>query len=89
MATNIEADLAELIAPHLHKPAEAKKVIANVFAAPGRVDLRGEEIRVRLTPAANRNERAAIQWLLAQLTSMQLTLPRDRRRRPLRFEAQP
>jgi hypothetical protein len=89
VATNIEADLAELIAPHLHKPAEAKKVIANVFAAPGRVDLRGEEIRVRLTPAANRNERAAIQWLLAQLTSMQLTLPRDRRRRPLRFEAQP
>ena len=88
VATNIEADLAEMIAPYLHKPAEAKKVVANVFAAPGRVEISNDEIRVRLAPAANRTEREAIANLLAQLTAMQLTLPRDRRSRSLRFEVQ-
>lgn len=88
VATNIEADLAEMIAPHLRRPREAKKVVANVFAAPGRVEINGDEIRVRLAPAANRSERAAIKQLLAQLTAMQLTLPRDSRRRILRFEIQ-
>jgi hypothetical protein len=88
VAANIEADLAELIASHLTRPREAKKVIANLFAAPGRVDTGTDEIRVRLAPAANRSERAAIKRLLAQLTAMRLTLPRDGRRRPLRFELQ-
>lgn len=88
VATNIEADLAERIAPFLRRPREAKKVIANVFAAPGRVYVSDGEIRVRLAPAANRSERSAIRDLLAQVTAMQLTLPRDARRRPLRFEVQ-
>ncbi len=89
VATNIEADLAEMIAPHLSKPAEAKKVIANLFAAPGRVEISSHEVRVRLAPAANRTERAAIARLLAHLTAMRLTLPRDGRNRTLRFEVQP
>ena len=71
------------------EPAEAKKVVANVFAAPGRVEIRNDEIRVRLAPASNRTERAAIAHLLAQLTAMRLTLPRDSRRRALRFDVQP
>jgi hypothetical protein len=89
VAANIEADLAELIAPYLRRPREAKKVIANVFAAPGRVDVTPHEIRVRLAPAANRAERAAIRHLLAEVTARRLALPGDAGRRPLRFEVQP
>jgi hypothetical protein len=89
VCANVEADLADLVAPYLPKPREAKKVIANVFAAPGRVDVTTGEIRVRLAPAANRSERAAIRWLLTHVTAMRLTLPGDVERRPLRFELQP
>ncbi|MGH7327048.1 MAG: putative transposase, partial [Polyangiaceae bacterium] len=89
VCANIEADLAEMIAPHLRRPREAKKVIANLFAAPGRVDVTPREIRVRLAIAANRSERAAIRRLLAELTGMRLTLPRDGSRRSLRIEVQP
>lgn len=89
VCANVEADLAEMIAPHLRRPREAKKVIANLFAAPGRVDVTPREIRVRLAIAANRSERAAIKRVLAQVTAMRLVLPRDGRRRSLRFEVQP
>jgi hypothetical protein len=89
VCANVEADLADLIAPYLRKPREAKKVIANVFAASGRVDVTADEVRVRLAPAANRSERPAIRWLLTHVTAMRLTLPGDAERRPLRFELQP
>lgn len=89
VAANIESDLADLIAAHLQRPREAKKVIANLFTAPGRVDVTPREIRVRLAAAANRSERAAIRRLLAQVSASQLTLPGDARHRPLRFELQP
>ena len=88
VAANIEADLAERIVPYLRKPHEAKKVVANVFAAPGRVVVTHREIRVQLAPAANRSERAAIRRLLGQVTMLGLTLPGDARRRTLRFELQ-
>ncbi|TMQ15738.1 MAG: hypothetical protein E6J91_12870 [Deltaproteobacteria bacterium] len=86
MCANVEAELADIIAPALTRPREAKKVIANVFAAPGRIDVTTSEIRVRLSPAANRSEHAAIQRLLAEITARRLTLPGDIRDRPLRFE---
>ena len=89
VCANVESDLAEWIAPHLRKPREAKKVIANLFAAPGRVDVTSTEVHVRLQPAANRSERTGIRHLLRRLNAMRLTLPGDTRRRPLRFEAQP
>lgn len=88
VAANIEADLAERIAPHLRKPQEAKKVIANVFSAPGRVVVTTHEIRVQLAPAANRSERAAIRRFLAQVTMLGLVLPGDARRRTLHLELQ-
>ena len=86
VCANVEAELADIIAPALKRPREAKKVIANVFAAPGRVDVTKSEIRVRLSPAANRSEHAAIRRLLAEITARKLTLPGDAQRRPLRFE---
>lgn len=89
VCANVEADLAEMIAPHLRRPREAKKVIANLLASPGRVDVTTGEIRVRLAIPSNRSERHAIERLLARLTAMRLTLPRDGRRRSLRFEVQP
>ena len=85
VCANIEAELADIIAPALTRPREAKKVVANVFAAPGRVDVTMSEIRVRLSPAANRSEHAAIQLLLANINARSLTLPGDARRRPLHF----
>jgi hypothetical protein len=86
VCANVEAELADIIAPALKRPREAKKVIANVFAAPGRVDVTTSEIRVRLSPAANCSEHAAIRRLLADITARKLALPGDARRRPLRFE---
>jgi hypothetical protein len=86
VCANVEAELADVIARALKRPREAKKVIANVFAAPGRVDVSPSEIRIRLSPAANRSEHAAIGRLLADITARKLTLPGDVRRRPLRFE---
>lgn len=86
VCANVESELADIIAPTLSRPREAKKVIANVFAAPGRVDVTPSEIRVRLSPAANRSEHAAIRQLLADVTVRKLTLPGDIRSRPLRFE---
>jgi hypothetical protein len=88
VCANVEAELelADIIALALKRAREAKKVIANVLAAPGRVDVTVSEIRVRLSPAANRSEHAAIHRLLADITARKLTLPGDARRRPLRFE---
>lgn len=86
VCANAEADLAAVIAPHLKKPAEAKKVAANLLAAPGRVDVRPDVISVRLAPAANRTERAALTALLEQVNGWNLTLPGDHRSRPLRFQ---
>jgi hypothetical protein len=86
VCANVEAELADIVALTLTRPREAKKVIANVFAAPGRVDVTTSEIRVRLSPAANRSEHAAIRQLLAEITVRKLTLPGDIRSRPLRFE---
>ena len=89
VCANAESDLATLLAPHLHKPREAKKVVANVLAAPGQVAVTETAIRVRLAPAASRSERRAIAALLRAVNLRRLTLPGDARRLPLRFELQP
>ena len=89
VCANAESDLAALIAPHLRRPREAKKVVANLLAAPGQVIVTEAAIRVRLAPAANRSERRAIDAMLAAFNQRGLTLPGDRRRLPLRFETQP
>ncbi|MBE7448006.1 MAG: hypothetical protein HS111_03695 [Kofleriaceae bacterium] len=80
---------ASLIAPHLTRPREAKKVIANLLAAPGQVIVTDAAIRVRLAPAANRSERKAIAALLAAINERGLTLPGTAGGLPLRFETQP
>lgn len=85
---NVEADLANALAPHLPRATEAKKTLANLFAAPGRVRVGLRTISVDLAPAATALERAAFQTLLASLNREKLSLPGDERRRRLRFRSQ-
>jgi hypothetical protein len=85
---NAEADLAVRLGPHLPRAAEAKKLLASVFAAPGRVTVLADAIRVHLEPAATTSERRALAALLAEVTDLRLTLPGDAQPRPLHFEVQ-
>jgi len=89
VCANAESDLATMLAPHLNRPREAKRVIANIFAAPGKVAVTDHAIHVRLAPAANRSERTAIEQLLAALNQRNLTLPGDPATLPLHFDLQP
>jgi hypothetical protein len=89
VCANAESELATLVAPHMGRPREAKKVIANVFAAPGRVTVTDQAILVKLAPAANPSEREAIQHLFTAINQRGLVLPSDPKRLPLRFDLQP
>lgn len=88
VCANAESDLATIVAPYMRRPREAKKLIANVFAAPGKVAVTEHAIVIRLAPAANRSELDAIQHLLEHLNQRGLILPSDHKRLPLRFETQ-
>lgn len=85
---NAEAELAALLALGLNRPAEAKKVLANLFAAPGDVTVNGKSISVALRPAGTKNERKAMEALLRRVNAMRLTLPGDEAGRMLRFRSQ-
>jgi hypothetical protein len=85
VCANAESDLAALLAPHMKRPREAKKVVANILAAPGNVAVTDDAICIRLAPAANRSERVAIEHLCTAINERQLVLPGDPKRLPLRF----
>jgi hypothetical protein len=85
---NIESELATRLAPHLPRPAEAKKTLANLLAAPGYVRISSGRIHVDLAPAATAPEREAFDHLLRELDGLELTLPGDPERRILRFRTQ-
>jgi len=88
VCANAESELAAIAALHMRRPREAKKLVANLFASPGKVAVTEHAIHVRLAPAANRSEHDAIQHLLDQLNKRALILPSDHKRLPLRFELQ-
>jgi hypothetical protein len=83
---NAESELAARLGPHLPKPKQAKKTLANLLAAPGQVRLGKSTIRVTLEPAGTPSEAAAFRVLLRQLNAMDLRLPGDPSRRKLRFQ---
>ena len=85
---NVETDLANALAPHLPRATEAKKTLANLFAAPGRIRVGLRTIAVNLAPAATALEQAAFQTLLATLNREKLSLPGDERRRRISFRSQ-
>ena len=89
VCANVESDLAALLASHLDRPREAKKVLANIFAAPGRVSVTKQAIHIRLAPAANPAERVAIEYFFTAINQRDLILPSDPNRLPLRFALQP
>ncbi len=82
---NIETDLAALLAPHLRKPSEAKKTLANLLAAPGVVRATDTCISVSLQPPGTARERRAFQALLKAVNARRLKLPGDPSGRSLRF----
>jgi hypothetical protein len=86
VCANAETDLAVMLAPHMTRPREAKKLIANLFAAPATVVVTAHAVHVRLAPAANSAELAALQELLDALNQRSLILPSDLKRLPLRFD---
>ena len=86
---NAEAELAIMLAPKLNRPAEAKKMLANLFAAPGEVTPRRGFIDVQLRPAGTRMERAAFTALLADINRLHLSMPGDQQACPIRFTLAP
>jgi len=84
--TNAESQLAAILAPRLPRPQEAKKALANLLGAPGRVNVTARRVTVTLQPAGTGPERRAFDHLLAELNARKLTLPGDDRGRPLRFQ---
>jgi hypothetical protein len=86
VCANAESELAAIVAPHMRRPREAKKLLANLFGAPGKVAVTEHAIIIRLAPAANRSELDAIQHLFEHLNQRRLILPSDHKRLPLRFE---
>ena len=85
---NAESDLSQMLAEHLPKPREAKRVLATLFRSPGRVRVGSTTISVDLAPAATRAEAAAIGAFLHAASALNLTLPGDAKRRKLRFRPQ-
>lgn len=85
---NAESELATMLAEALRRPEEAKKVLANLFAAPGQVRVNGKSITVTLDPVGTKNEQEAIAELLQAINRGKLTLPGDPKKRPLRFRSQ-
>ncbi len=82
---NVESDLASMLAPSLPQPREAKKVLANLFAAPGTIEVSKRSIRVTLKPAATNGERDALAHFVERLDDANLALPADPDGRKLRF----
>ncbi|MDQ3263069.1 MAG: hypothetical protein M3Y59_05330 [Myxococcota bacterium] len=82
---NAEAELAALISPHLPRATEAKKALANLFAAPGRIHVGPRRITVTLSPAATAPEQRAFAALFADVNARSLVMPADQDRRRLHF----
>jgi hypothetical protein len=85
---NAESELASTLARGVRRPREAKKLLANLLAAPGHVTLSDSVIRVTLLCAANASERKSIDAFLRHVTAQGLTLPGDPAARPLAFRSQ-
>jgi hypothetical protein len=82
---NAEADLAAVLAPHLRRPREAKKLLATVLAAPGNVTVGRELVTVSLRCPGTPAEQRAIAALLEAVTAARLALPGDPVQRPVAF----
>jgi len=85
---NAEGKLARMLQPHLTEKPEAKRVLQNLFKAPGNIRVTSSRITVTLDPSANRAELRAIVGLLRRINRMRLPHPGDPKARPLKFALQ-
>ncbi len=88
VAQNAESELAAALAPNMAMPAEAKRLLQNLFSAPGHVHVSRHRITVSLDPAANLSERASLSAFLAEFNRRGLCHPGDPYARPVRFRLQ-
>lgn len=88
LIANIIAELAASLGPLLARPAEAKKTLDNLLAAPAVVHATRKSIVVELAPAGTRRECAAFDELLRPINARRLSLPGDPARRRLVFRVQ-
>jgi hypothetical protein len=86
-ALNAEADLAVDLAEHMRKSTEAKKLLANIFAAPGDLHVSKKTVTLHLKVAARKDERQAIAQLFQTINARNLSLPGDPKSRPIRFKS--
>ena len=84
---NAETDIADDLAEHMLKPAEAKKLLANIFASPGDLRVGKKTVTLHLKIAARKDEREAINKLFHTINARSLSLPGDPKSRPLRFKS--
>jgi hypothetical protein len=82
---NAESELASLLGPLLPRPEEAKRVLKNLFLAPGQIDVEVDSITIRITPAGSAPELNALAELCGSLDRRGLVHPGDPERRHLRF----
>jgi transposase len=85
---NAESDLAVWLGSQMPRPAEAKKALAKLFAAPGVVRPNRKSITVTLEPAGTPTELQAYRALMSLLNTLALQLPGDPSGRHLRFKLQ-
>ena len=83
-----EAQLATILAKHMRRPDEAKRLLENVFCSPGDIRVTSKSITVVLAPAANKPERLALEAFFEELDRHKLCHPGDPLARPLRFRLQ-
>jgi hypothetical protein len=88
LIANIVAELATTLGPFLTRPAEAKKTLDNLLAAPAVLHATHKLVIVELAPAGTRQELIAFGELLRPINARKLSLPGDPARRPLRFKLQ-
>ena len=85
---NAEADLAAELATAMPRPREAKRLLQNLFSAPGELRVAATFIEVVLDVAANADERPALDALCRTVNAWNLAHPGDAAARPLRFRTQ-
>ena len=80
-------DLAMVLADHLRKPLEAKKVLANIFNSPGDIRVNEKSITIALHLTGRSDEIDAVDHLFREINDRNLPLPGDPQNRPLRFKS--
>lgn len=88
LLANAESELATRLGPHLARPAEAKKTLANLLVAPGTVRLTRRRVTITLQPAGTARELDAFKHLARHLNELPLSLPGDPTRRRLHVRIQ-